>query len=459
MSENYKITQSQLKMSSSCDLPETSLEPYDVQRHIEAIFIILGSSLIGTALPILSYKSSRFQLNPFIILLLKSFGTGVILATGYVHMFTPADQNLSSDCLKDWPIIGQFPAWAGVFALAATLGTQMIQTTAILHFSNTSKNSKPANGDSMPNSARSAHSQSNCCGDDESDEIVDLHGHDHCHPSLSYAKRHAHVHGHPDKIIVDTPNASPQKLIRSDSLNVHSVPNEHDHSSHRHSSHSHGEFAEPESDLEAGTSSSIKPLNSDHRNTSSTLEIGALTLASNIHSDNCCNLDHAHLVDTHTHRQITAYILEFGIALHSIIIGITVGVARQELIGLVIAVTFHQFFEGFALATTAFEAGFKSQIYPIMMSLIYTLTTPIGIVIGILIAQWLQANVALSLIVLGALDAVSAGILIYDALVNMMTVNITHNRYFARLSLSRKAIVFVSLWTGVAAMSILGIWV
>ena len=83
------------------------------------------------------------------------------------------------------------------------------------------------------------------------------------------------------------------------------------------------------------------------------VELGALAVATNIHSDGCCQVEHAILTSSHSHLQITAYILEVGIALHSVVIGVTLGVSRgPEFVSLLIAVAFHQFFEGFALCTT-----------------------------------------------------------------------------------------------------------
>jgi zinc transporter 1/2/3 len=60
-------------------------------------------------------------------------------------------------------------------------------------------------------------------------------------------------------------------------------------------------------------------------------------------------------------RQVTLYILEVGIATHSFIIGMALGVASgSEVTSLMIALAFHQLFEGMALSATALDAGFKT---------------------------------------------------------------------------------------------------
>ena len=93
------------------------------------------------------------------------------------------------------------------------------------------------------------------------------------------------------------------------------------------------------------------------------------------------------------------------------------------------------------------------------MAVIYSLTTPIGVALGIAIHSAYDENSQAALITQGTLDAVSAGILIYDALVNLITVNITHSQFFASLSRTRQIGVFLALWTGAGMMALLGLWV
>ena len=64
---------------------------------------------------------------------------------------------------------------------------------------------------------------------------------------------------------------------------------------------------------------------------------------------------------------LNAYLLELGIASHSIIIGIALGVARDEFISLFIALVFHQFFEGIALSAVVMEAQMKKTAVLMMV--------------------------------------------------------------------------------------------
>jgi zinc transporter 1/2/3 len=79
--------------------------------------------------------------------------------------------------------------------------------------------------------------------------------------------------------------------------------------------------------------------------------------------------------------------LEFGVAFHSILIGITLGTTSIDFIYLLIAICFHQFFEGLALSSIINEFRFsqksKKNIKNIMLAF-YVLSTPLGCLIGIL---------------------------------------------------------------------------
>jgi zinc transporter 1/2/3 len=160
-----------------------------------------------------------------------------------------------------------------------------------------------------------------------------------------------------------------------------------------------------------------------------------------------------------SNRRVTTYMLELGIVTHSVIIGVALGVARGgEFRGLLVALSCHQFFEGIALSTTVLDAGFKSALQPVLVVVFYSLTTPVGIAIGILLSNGYNPNSTSALLVQGIFDAVSAGILIYDGLVNMLTSNVTKSIEFAKRGLCAKASIYTAVWLGAATMAVIGRW-
>ncbi|KAG8068339.1 hypothetical protein GUJ93_ZPchr0005g15967 [Zizania palustris] len=90
------------------------------------------------------------------------------------------------------------------------------------------------------------------------------------------------------------------------------------------------------------------------------------------------------------------------------------------------------------------------------MAIFFSLTTPIGIVIGIGISSAYNENSPTALIVEGVLDAAAAGILNYMALVDLLAEDFMNPR--VRNSGRLQLIVSVSLLVGTTLMSLLGIW-
>jgi zinc transporter 1/2/3 len=92
--------------------------------------------------------------------------------------------------------------------------------------------------------------------------------------------------------------------------------------------------------------------------------------------------DQEALVHDQSHSKSSLYSLEIGIALHSVLIGITLGTSTEEFMPLLIAISAHQFFEGMALASLIFEAPID-QLQAFGLLAFYSLGTPIGIALGI----------------------------------------------------------------------------
>lgn len=69
-------------------------------------------------------------------------------------------------------------------------------------------------------------------------------------------------------------------------------------------------------------------------------------------------------------------------ALPAVLIGITLGVTAGEAFNtLLIALSFHQFFEGFAIGSAVVDSG-MGAVKSMLMGLAYSVTTPIGIAVG-----------------------------------------------------------------------------
>ena len=101
------------------------------------------------------------------------------------------------------------------------------------------------------------------------------------------------------------------------------------------------------------------------------------------------------------------------------------------------------------------QAAFKSGS-AICMALFFSLTTPVGIAIGIGIANVYDDSSPTALVVQGMLNSVAAGILIYMALVDLLAQDFMNSKVQTNTRLFLGA--NVSLLLGASVMALLAIW-
>ncbi|KAI0541792.1 Zinc/iron permease [Xylaria digitata] len=160
--------------------------------------------------------------------------------------------------------------------------------------------------------------------------------------------------------------------------------------------------------------------------------------------------------------QMTAiFILEFGVVFHSIFIGLTLAVAGNEFNVLYVVLVFHQTFEGLGLGSRLATAQWpkdKASWLPYLLGLGYALSTPISIAIGLGIRTTLQPGSANALLINGVFDSISAGILIYTGLVELLAHEFMFNEQMRNAGI--KTQLFALLWvaTGAGLMAVLAIW-
>ncbi|KAK3001758.1 hypothetical protein RJ639_020861 [Escallonia herrerae] len=154
---------------------------------------------------------------------------------------------------------------------------------------------------------------------------------------------------------------------------------------------------------------------------------------------------------------VVSQVLELGIVSHSIIIGISLGVSHSPctIRPLIAALSFHQFFEGFALGGCISQAQFKT-LHSTLMASFFAVTTPVGIAIGIAISSFYNANSPRALVIEGVFDSISAGILVYMALVDLIAADFLSKRMSCNVRL--QVVSYFTLFLGAGLMSSLAIW-
>ncbi|XP_057795086.1 zinc transporter 1-like [Salvia miltiorrhiza] len=153
-------------------------------------------------------------------------------------------------------------------------------------------------------------------------------------------------------------------------------------------------------------------------------------------------------------QRIISQVLEVGMVVHSVVIGISVGVSRSpgNIKPLLIALSFHQFFEGMGLGGCISQARFE-WLKTMVMTVFFSVTAPLGIGIGIGICNVYKRSGAT---VEGVFDSASAGILIYMALVDILAADFMSPRMENNVKLQLGA--HTSLLLGAGSMSFLAKW-
>jgi zinc transporter 1/2/3 len=160
---------------------------------------------------------------------------------------------------------------------------------------------------------------------------------------------------------------------------------------------------------------------------------------------------------------LKAYMLEISVAVHSIIIGISIGTLSdpedlKALESLIFAICLHQFIEGLGLGTviksTSMTLG-PSKVA--LFILTFGLSVSIGVVIGIALSFIEQGHKSVLLdATTGVLNSLAAGILIYVALVEMVAEDFQSAQLAKRPEL--KKVMISALIAGNVSMGVLAIW-
>lgn len=395
--------------------------------------IILLSGGIGVFLPFL-LKNGTNSMIPTFLLLCKIFSAGIILGTGFVHMFADAQ-----DCFSNaYPYVNYpYPGFiAGLSCIILMAIEQLINrifhNTSKKNHTNTIVIGKQKFTTKYDNiNEHLIHDLDEQIENNNSRKSMEIGLREQLN-SKYYSQynstirttlnnhNHSHVHGHEHE---------------------HEHENKHNHV-HDNQNHPHNPH-KLQHDIESN----------QHSNQHSNQQDVPTLLPTNGH---CHPVNVIYEDNISLKKVITVYILELGIAIHSIIIGITMGTIEDEatFVSLFVALILHQFFEGIALGSSMTRADIMTANKSILMGLFFSLTTPIGIIIGIEISKSYSNESTESYLTQGIFNAISAGILIYMALIHLIIEDFNNNDIDCNI----KICMFMSLLLGFGITSVIAIW-
>lgn len=408
--------------------------------RILAVFIILISSGLGVFFPILSSTYSFIRLPNWCFFIAKFFGSGVIIATAFIHLLDPAAEALGNDCLG-----GTFVDYPWAFGICLMSLFLLFFTEIMTHYF-IAKNMGHSHGHDDDH----VHEEKDECDgelDETSMQNIQLEnvitGEMNLHHNNSHNVNHGNmdmgvgiVHEHYDEYVDDSNKVD--KLLKK-GTNV---------------------------DLEMAKSiisdtisvDSSKEYSNDNTPKSSNIQ------DSEIH-DHKISRD-SYNIQTEDQEQYMArimavFILEFGIIFHSVFVGLSLSVSGEEFETLFIVLTFHQMFEGLGLGTRVAETHWPDdkRYTPWLMGLAFTLTSPIAVAIGIGVRHSWVPGSRRALIANGIFDSISAGILIYTGLVELMAHEFLYSHQFkGEDGLKRMLFAYLIMCAGAALMALLGKW-
>jgi len=167
-----------------------------------------------------------------------------------------------------------------------------------------------------------------------------------------------------------------------------------------------------------------------------------------------------HDVEDYAAQMTAIFILEFGVIFHSIFVGLTLAVTGAAFNTLYVVLVFHQTFEGLGLGSRLAATPWpKTKRWtPYLFALGYGLSTPVAIAVGLGLRRSYAPGSQRSLIVKGVFDAISAGVLIYTGLVELMAHEFMFSSVMRRARLRVVMSAFGMMCLGAGLMALLGKW-
>ncbi|KAG9258142.1 ZIP zinc transporter-domain-containing protein [Emericellopsis atlantica] len=383
---------------------------YDVPAHVAALFLILALSTLCCALPLLSRRSTSGRKRSSIIFYCQHLGSGVLLATAFVHLLPMAFESLTDPCLPYFFSEGYTPLPGFVAMISA------IVVTGVESF-------LTARG------AGHSHTHSHDFWDGSDNESTTHIPMQEPVSGLAAARRDGH---RPNDLSLGD-EESTQGLVAGVSPLPTSTPiGQRD----GQKPDEQDDFNDDESDLDFEADELHRPSPSERNE-----ETANLTRRN-------------HQVDKSTapqqsqeeqNRQVLQCVmLEAGILFHSIFIGMAISVATgPAFVVFLIAISFHQSFEGLALGSRIAAIQFpKGSLRPWLMVLAYGTTTPIGQAIGLGLNGVYDPASAPGLLLVGFMNAISAGLLLYAGLVQLLAEDFLSEKSFKTLKGTKRARAF-----------------
>ncbi|KAK3380505.1 ZIP zinc transporter-domain-containing protein [Lasiosphaeria ovina] len=387
-----------VKRAGACAANGVIASEYNVPLHVGALLIILGVSSLACATPLLATRFPVLRIPEPFLFGVRHFGTGILLATAFVHLLPTAFASLNNDCLSSfWTT--KYPAIPGAIALFGIFFVAVIEMvfSPVRQFT-----PRPA--------AAAPRDEQLGDGSAESKMQTNL-----THVTAVPAGGGGLCGGHASVVAAVARGQHPRPVESSSSSSISS----------------------------SSRDSSIAPAH--HLNNAMGEESQSRGLTAE---------------QLHKKSILQCILLEVGILFHSVFIGMALSVAvGSNFVVLLIAIAFHQTFEGLALGARIASIAWPGKtLQPWLMVLAYGCTTPLGQAIGLATHSLYSPDSEFGLILVGTMNAVSSGLLVFAALIELLAEDFLSDHSWATLRGRRRVVACVLVLMGAICMSLVGAW-
>lgn len=150
-------------------------------------------------------------------------------------------------------------------------------------------------------------------------------------------------------------------------------------------------------------------------------------------------------------------VLEMGVVVHSTVIGLSMGASQNvcAIRPLVAAMCIDLVFDGIGLGSCIVLADYSFKMKSLLVSL-FSMAMPSGIALGLALTKVYKEHSPTALVVVGLLNAASAGLLHYLALVELLAAHFMGSKLQSSIKLQFLSLLAVLL--GVGVMSAMARW-
>ncbi|KAI0405863.1 ZIP family zinc transporter [Xylaria palmicola] len=411
---------------------------YDTTLHVFALFLILALSTLACGFPLFSRQASSkgSRRANTIIFLSQHFGTGVLIATAFVHLLPTAFVSLTDPCLPDF-FTTRYQPTAGLVAMVSALIVVALESYLTTRGAGHSH----------------AHHHGWDADDGESEDGADLKS----QTNGSFAAKRVTSHRPADIALDDIgasrglmtdvsplPETTPTGVPTQQKAKHLFVPNKGGLDDDEDDGDDDDDLELNLDELDNTTSEHTRPLThqNHHGRRASGAELAPEPLTP----------------EEQRRRMLQCMLLEAGILFHSVFIGMAVSVATgPPFVVFLIAIAFHQTFEGLALGSRIAAVQFpRSSIRPWLMVLAYGITTPLGQAIGLGVHTLYDPKSQTGLLMVGFMNAVSSGLLLFAGLVQLLAEDFLTEKSYRTLKGKKRRNAGLAVFAGAALMALVG---